>query len=214
MNLVDEETQEVQGDDLPPQGGGQITPLPPPGTHRFELPADLSTIWETVDTDLGQRVQAIFQDEHALKTLDVAGLPFRAYISTGERKRGKEKKLVSDMTYLLVALDDKSAPRKSSEFIKALNSHASESFRADVEWKAFCNPKKDIYITGKGRQEGKKGCEQGYAMREYEKNDGKKVIEIPRHADGTWAEEFTCGTPGCGATLRCTGQLTNFRSIK
>jgi len=214
LNLLDEDSQEVAEGDLPPQGGGGLQPLPRPGTHKFQLPGDLTSIWETVDSDKGQRVAAVFADENALSVLGLGGQTFRSRISTVERPRGKEKKLASDMSYLLRALEDQSAPRKSSEFIKALNAHAGEEFRADVEWGAFCNPAKDIFVSGSGRAEGKKGCGQRYGMRDYDRKDGTKVVQIPRHDDGTWAEEFDCGTPGCGATIRCFGQLTNFRAIK
>lgn len=218
LNLTDEESQEVAPEEQPRQISGVRVPLPKPGTHRFRLPNDLSQAWDTVSGDKGQRVRVTFEDESALLVEDLADQPFRTNITSIERARDKAKtKFVSDMSYLLVALGDLSGPKKSSDFIKALSSHTGETFKADVEWEAFCNPANDIYREEDGKLskvEGQKGCGQQYRMREYTTGKGEQVVGIPRHEDGSWAETFECGTEGCGASLRCRGGLSNFRSAK
>lgn len=215
LNLTDEESVEVAPAEQPRQISSVRFPLPKPGVHRFRLPADMSQIWDTVSGDKGQRIRANFEDEAALLVEDLGDQPFRTSITSIERARDKAKtKFVSDMSYLLVALEDLSAPKKSTEFIKALSSHAEESFKADVEWKAYCSPQNDIFkeIEGKlTKVDGQKGCGQEYKMRSYTKGNGENVAEIPRHDDGSWAEVFECG---CGASLRCRGELSNFRSAK
>lgn len=210
LNLVDEEQPPQDVDDLPPQGFVS-TPLPKPGTHLFQLPKKIDNTWETVDTQDGQRVKAVFADEATL-TVDNAN-PFRTQISSVERARGKDKIKVSDLAYLLKALGHPTVPRKSSEYINALNGYGGGAFKADVRWSAFCNPKKAIYIYNEDGKivkhpEGKQGCNTRYVQDPYQ-STVSTIAELPRQEDGSWAESFQCG---CGNELRVFAELNNFRS--
>jgi hypothetical protein len=208
LGLVDEPIP-VDLADLPEQGGRPAIP-PQPGTYRFWLPKTLPNVkefWETYQTEKGQRLRAVFQGEHSL--VMASGTQFRARISNGERPRGKEKKLASDMAFLLQALGHKGAVGVNSEYKAALQDHAGGEFLADVVYRGFCNPKKDRYVNGV--KEAGAGCGQEYSMRGYKKADGKLVKKVPQSDTGAWPSEFTCV---CGADVRAFAELENFKPAR
>lgn len=197
-----------------PEEFGQRTPPPQPGTYVFKLPEDLTSVWEPFEANINgeqkQRIRAVLRDEHAL-IMSGNGRenePFGAYISGAERPRGKERTPVSDLTYLVRCFGEK--PRTPKEHATALIKHGGESFRADVEWSAYCNPKKDAYFEVKetdddGNEvivtkqvEGTQGCSENYYQQ-----------DIPRDEHGLYQQRFTCGK--CGASLMAFPSLRNFK---
>lgn len=198
---------EVDFDNLPKVGG--FTPLLQPGRYRFKLPANLSDIFELVESKNGQRIQAVFDQNAPLvivKAPEVSkeriGEPLQQRISNVERPRGKDKVLVSDMDYLLKALGSTTKPKTNQAYGAELAKHGGKEFDADIEVQYSCNPNKDIYVDdGTGNTtvvEEKKGCGARYYQKDVE---GLK-------ADGKFPERITCSGENCGASLRGFSQLS------
>lgn len=202
-------TEDIGLDELPEELG-PFTPPPQPGPYRFRLPADLTEVWSKFDTDEGERISAYFADDAALeitqsKSGQETGSTLRVGINNRQRARGANKVPVSDMDYLLRSLEHASRPTTNRQYIEALTSHAGEEFAAEVEWSAYCNPKKDIYAlneeTGRDEKaEGTFGCGQSH----YQK-------DIPRE-NGIFIDRFPCKS--CGAVLRARPQLVRFKSVR
>jgi len=197
-------------DDLPTFGG--FTPPPPPGAYRFQLPKDLSSIWDLFDTPEKtppQRVRASFDRDHPLLiTQSPAGKsngePFETRLTNNERKRGKGGEVIaSDMDYLLRALGEKTKPKNNREYIQVVQRHSGKQFGADLRYSWRCSKDRDIRVRdGQGQVttiEGKKGCGEGYYQEDVQKTP-----------DGQVPYEITC--PSCGALLRAFANLDNLRS--
>src|SRR5262245_62348572 len=95
---------------------GTFTPPPPPGAYRFQLPADLTAIWDLFDVPdkkPPQRVRATFDRDHPLLIVQSPqgksnNEPFETRLTNNERARGKDKAVVaSDIDYLMRACGDK-----------------------------------------------------------------------------------------------------------
>jgi hypothetical protein len=196
-------------DDLPVFGS--FTPPPPPGPYRFQLPTDLSSIWDVFDVadkQPPQRVRATFDRDHPLLIVQSPqgksnNEPFESRLSNNERKRGKGGAVVaSDMDYLLRALGEKAKPKSNREYIQAVQRHAGQQFGADLRYSWRCSTDRDIRARDSQGQiqvvEGKKGCGESYYQE-----------DVPKLPTGEVPYEITCGN--CGALLRAFANLDNIR---
>ena len=191
---------------------GTFTPPPPAGAYRFQLPRDLSAIWDLFDVPdktPPQRVKATFDRDHPLLITQSPkgasnGEPFETRLTNNERSRGKDKSVVaSDMDYLLRALGDKAKPKNNRECMQAVQRHAGKEFGADLRYSWRCSKDRDIRVKdGNGQYqliEGQKGCGAAYYQEDVAKN-----------ADGSVPYEVTCEQ--CKAVLRAFANLDNIRS--
>jgi len=190
---------------------GSFTPPPPPGAYRFQLPADLSSIWDLFDTPEKtppQRVKASFDRDHPLLIVQSPGgksnnEPFETRLTNNERKRGKGGEVTaSDMDYLLRALGEKTKPKSNREYIQVVQRHAGKQFGGDLRYSWRCSKDRDIRARdGAGAVqviEGKKGCGEAYYQE-----------DVPKDATGQMPSEVTCSN--CGALLRAFANLDNLR---
>lgn len=197
-------------DDLPTFGS--FTPPPPPGAYRFELPRDLSAIWDLIETPEKtppQRVKATFDRDHPLVIVQSPlgtsnGLPFETRLTNNERKRGKGGEVVaSDMDYLLRALGEKQKPKSNREYMQIVQRHGGKQFGGDIRYSWRCSKDRDIRARDPQGSvqviEGKKGCGASFYQE-----------DVPKGAGGEVPYEITCGD--CGALLRAFANLDNLRS--
>jgi hypothetical protein len=197
-------------EDLPIFGG--FTPPPPPGAYRFQLPKDLTTVWDLFDVpdkQPPQRVRLTFDRDHPLLIVQSPkgasnGEPFETRLTNNERGRGKGKEIIaSDLDYLLRALGDKSKPNNNRGYMQAIQQHAGQEFGADLRYSWRCSKDRDIRARdGQGQVqvvEGKKGCGEAYYQE-----------DVPKGADGAVPYEINCGQ--CGALLRAFANLDNLRA--
>lgn len=220
--LADEVPGEDQIQDMNEAPGqiGNFYPAPRPGTYLFRMPPTSALGAEVFeqyyDKNTKPRLRVKFQDSAKLSIVSLGEQPFTQNISGTPVPRGKQKILVSDLNYLLAALGHSEippAPKKQAELIQK---SGGSQFKGDISWKAFCNPKKDIYVYNEQlgqneKQENVKGCGQEFAQDEFSRQDGTKVLGIPREADGSLSESFQCS---CSASLRVFPQLRNFQPVK
>lgn len=214
--------EEIDYNTIPEQMGSFQDP-PQPGSFRFELPRDMSQIWEVFDhtksKNPGKRIRAKFDDSFPLiivqspnKKYD--GLPFTTSISNAERKRGKKDDTtapeVSDMDYLLRdAFGLETKPATNVAYAQELQKHAGAQFGGDLEWSWRCNPDKPIRVdNGQGgvmEVPGQKGCNTSY----YQK-DVQKVLSNPEdpNSEQVFPARIQCQ---CGALLRAFANLTRYR---
>ena len=199
-----------QLDDLPTFGS--FTPPPPPGAYRFQLPGDLSAVWDTFDVPdktPPQRIKAVFDRDHPLLIVQSPGgksnnEPFETRITNNERQRGKDKSVTaSDMDYLLRALGEKTKPKSNREYMQVVQKHAGKQFGADLRYSWRCSTDRDIRARDAQGQvqvvDGKKGCGESYYQE-----------DVPKDASGQVPYEINCGN--CGALLRAFANLDNLRS--
>jgi hypothetical protein len=197
-------------EDLPTFGG--FAPPPPAGAYRFQLPSDMSAIWDLIDVadkTPPQRVKANFDRDHPLLITQSPqsksnGEPFETRLTNVERGRGKDKAVTaSDLDYLLRALGDKQKPKSNREYMQAVQKHTGKQFGADLRYSWRCSKDRDIRARDANGQvqvvEGKKGCGEAYYQE-----------DVPKNADGSVPYEITCGQ--CGALLRAFANLDNMRS--
>lgn len=187
--------------------------LQPGNGYTFVLP-DAENIAKHIDviqTERGQRIQANL-------LLKVPGKSsIFGKISNKEYTVGKDKVLVSDLAYLLSALGAVVSGGNKS-YKDALVAHAGQSFVADYEWTAYCNPKNAIYDEAGNEVEGTGGCGAQYALRSYTRKKDQVVVNaIPKDEDGKYAERFLCAgkTPSgddCPAIVRAFGQVRRIRA--
>lgn len=208
-----------------PEERGASKPNLPQRRYTFQLPVDLGNRFDIVSTDkLGDRIKLDFGSDGLAAFLpgsngsfEYAGQWFGriSAVPRNKAKTGEAKRLVSDLTYLAVALGhpSKAVTIKSTgetEFVSAdtqgalaalLAKHAGEYFQADNEWSAFCNVDKVRYIsdgTGGNVEDptGTKGCGKRYYSR-----------DIPKDAAGQAQDRFPCT---CGAALLAFQNLGRF----
>ncbi len=196
--------------DLPDFGGFREPPQP--GSYRFQLPDDLSTIWDVYDTPSKtppQRVRAIFDREHPLQIVQSAsgrynGEPFEARLSNEERNRGKDR-IASDLDFLLRALGITTKPRSNSDYIRTVQTQAKKQFGADIRFSWKCATNRNIRVRDANgaiqEVEGHKGCGTAYYQEDLP-NGGKQ-------ADGQVPTQIQCT---CGALLRAFANLDNLRA--
>jgi hypothetical protein len=197
-------------DDLPMFGS--FTPPPPPGTYRFELPKDMSAIWDVFDVpdkQPPQRVRANFDRDHPLLIVQSPksasnGEPFETRLTNNERGRGKDKAVVaSDFDYLLRALGQKVKPKSNKEYMAVLQQQGGKQFTSDLRYSWRCSKDRDIRVRDDSGQvqvvEGRKGCGESYYQE-----------DVPKGPDGVVPYEVTCAN--CRALLRAFANLDNIRS--
>src|SRR5438093_911844 len=137
-------------DDLLPTAGQDLDTLPDfgafrdppqPGAYRFQLPDDLTAIWELFETTKtpSTRVRAIFDADHPLTIVQSPGNryngePFTTRFSNDERNRGSLG-MHSDMDFVLKALGGvKTKPKSNRDYIQALQQHKGKQFGADIRY--------------------------------------------------------------------------------
>lgn len=194
---------DVDFDHLPKVGG--FTPLFQPGKYRGKLPTDLSNIWDKVDSQKGERITAIFDQNSPILIIQApdkerVGEPFQTRVSNVERPRGRDKIEVSDMDYLLRAVGETSRPKTNPAYIQALMKHGGKEFPFVMEVHYSCNPNKNIYVPdGQGgyQEVDQKGCGARY----YQNDVADQKV------DGKFPERIVCGGENCGASLRGFNQM-------
>lgn len=195
-------------DDLPQFGG--FAPPPQPGPMRFKLPKDLSNIWDTFEAkEKGTRVTAIFDAAAPLVIVQSKGdryngEPFQTRLNNNERPRGKDKKLASDLDYLIAAIEGPTATRPTSNraYIERVKTFGGKEFGGDMRWSWNCSTERNIRVKDAAgaivEVENKKGCGERY----YEE-------DVPKGTDGETPLEIQCS---CGALLRAFGNIDNIRA--
>lgn len=206
LELSDVELPVPDYDDIPEEKGEYVPP-PQPGDYAFTLPARLDNVFDVIEwgADKAPRVQAVLARESALTLHTTDGdRTFSAWINNAERPRGKEKVPVSDLTYLIRALNPTATPKTNKEFATEFAKHGGRKFKASVTWSAFCSPTKDAYFPDPSNPgtsilcAGTPGCGKNYYQQ-----------DIPKQG-GVYQERFQCT---CGATLRAFPKLRNFRPL-
>ena len=228
LNIRAEKMGGVAFEDLPEQMGG-FRPPPQPGPYIFQLPADLTTLWDVFDCEIdgkpAQRLNLIFDDGHPLvitqsPTGEETGQPFLTRLNNRERRRGKaddtSAPMVSDMDYFLAKGFGVMLPaeRGTQEYHDAVVALATMQFGADIEWSWYCNDQRDIYTEGEDgtnvKVDGRKGCGSRYYEQQVPREeDGRYPFNIPcsgHHGEGDGAEP-------CGASVRAFANLTRFRQV-
>lgn len=211
LGLKEEALPEGDLTDLPEFGS--FTPPPQPGSYRFQLPKDLSQIWDLVEAKVGQRVNAIFDKDHPLMIVSSVdgsynGQPFETRLSNVERKRGKKDgdgPEVSDLDYLLAALGEKDRPKTNKAYAQKLQTYGGQQFSGNIEYAWTCNDKKNIRMKRDPNDpnspteevEGKLGC----GLKYYAK-------DVPKNADGTTPLTIQCS---CGNVVRAYANLQSIR---
>lgn len=193
---------------------GSFREPPQPGAYRFQLPDDLSAIWDVYDTPSKQppqRIRAVFDKDHPMTIVQSPanrynGEPFETRLSNEERKRGKDKDVVaSDMDYLLRALKFTTKPASNKAYIDAMKLQAKKQFSADIRFSWKCSDQRNIRVkTTDGtiqEVEGRKGCNSSYYLEDLP-NGGKD-------ATGNVPTQIQCQ---CGAMLRAFANLDNIRA--
>jgi len=194
--------------------GSSVLP-PQPGTYVFRIASEqaIFNCFATDETaDQGQRLRAQFRDEAALYN-ETLGEQYNTNISNRVRyvKQGDQRVAVSDMAMVLNAVGVYPEVNTNAGYGEALVKAAGKRFKADHTLTAKCNPMRNIYKDG-AEVPGVKGCGWQYAVEGYTKNDGTKVLPIPRDEDGKASLRFSCANPKCSAEVRAWGQLRGFRS--
>lgn len=199
-------------DDLPTFGG--FAPPPPAGVYRFQLPNDLSSVWDLFDApdkNPPQRVRLVLDRDHPLMITQSPGgkhngEPFETKLTNNERGRGKGRAVVaSDLDYLLRALGEKAKPKTNRDYMTMVQRHAGQQFGGEIRYSWRCSKERDIRVKTPDGQyqtiDGQKGCGEAYYQEDAQKN-----------ADGSVPTEITCANPNCHATLRAWPNLDNLRS--
>lgn len=206
LGLKDEKLPEQDLADLPEFG--RFTPPPQPGSYRFKTPSDFSQLFDLVDSQKGQRIKIVFDQEHPLLIVQATNTqylnePFQTRLSNVERQRGKDGPEVSDLDYLLRAFGETSRPKSNKEYAQKLVGHAGKEFSADITYSWGCSDEREIYVKdamgANQKVEGQMGCGRKYYQ-------GKNVAKL---ADGTFPYEITCE---CGASIRAFANLDRIRA--
>lgn len=216
LGLKEEALPEGDLTDLPEYGS--FTPPPQPGTYRFQLPRDLSNLFDMVDVTIddkpAQRIKMIFDKDHPLMIVSSAngkhvGEPFETRLSNVERQRGKkggDGPRVSDLDYLLKALGETSRPGSNTAMGRKLQTFGGKEFSGDIEYSWVCNDKKNIRTkrdpndpnSPTDEVQNQPGCGRKYYAK-----------DVPKLADGTTPLQIQCE---CGGIVRAFANLNNIRA--
>lgn len=209
-------------DELPAERGS-FTPPPQPGSFRFALPATINNFEPVTTKDYGERINVVFDASAPLVIKQSPGKAhdgetFETRLSNVPRKRGKEGILVSDLDYVIKALQEQhkqplAKPKSNLQYAQALQKFAGSELGADIEWSWRCNPRRaarflaedgslvtqeDPASTLEGDDAGlQAGCGTGHYQNDVQKVDGEYPLYI------------TCST--CGAQVRAFANLRNFK---
>lgn len=217
-----------------PEEYSPSAPAPYPGDYVFQLPKDLSQLWQDIGREIGpegekqkvRRVELRLTRDDALLIVEVPkgdeyekykGQGFDTRINNAERNRARKNEspvYVSDMTYMLRVLDPAAKPKSNDEFKAAMNKHGGKKLIAGIEWRASCSPDRQIYVE----QEEEGG---GLTLVPAVDDQNQPVMgcdqayymnQWPRDpATGKYKPSFACK---CGNILRPFGQLRNFRAVR
>ena len=197
-------------DDLPQFG--QFAPPPQPGPMTFKLPGDLTNLYETFETEKDgkkeTRVEMQFDASSPLLIVQSVGNrynnePFQTKLNNNERPRGKDKKLASDLDYLIAAIEGPQSTRPATNraYIEKVRTYGSKLFGGDLRWSWRCGKNRNIRVkdaTGNTVEvENQKGCGEAYYQE-----------DVSKGQDGEYPLEIQCK---CGAVLRAFGNLDNIR---
>lgn len=193
---------------------GTFREPPQPGAYRFQLPDDMSAIYDVYDSTKlsAQRIRAVFDKDHPLTIVQsplgaANGEPFETRLSNEERNRGKAGSgiMASDLDYLLRALGVKEKPASNKAYVQLLTQQLKKTFGADIRFSWRCSPDRNIRVKdAQGaiqEVEGRKGCGQSFYQE-----------DLPNHgkgADGKVQTQIQCT---CGALLRAFANLDNMRA--
>lgn len=217
LELKDEPLPAGSLEDMPEFGG--FSAPPQPGPYRFRLPSDLTKVWDVFDvTSKGQRVKMVFDRDNPLLIIQSFdgksnGDTFQTRLSNMERKRGKDGPELSDLDYLLKALEPTRTdrPKSNKAYIESLKGHGGKEFAGDISYNYSCNEQKKIraYVGEQLQELDKMGCGWRYYTGTGTPNPAKKTGYVGKQADGTYPTEVTCQ---CGAVLRAFANLDNIRA--
>jgi hypothetical protein len=215
LGLKDEKLPETAGLDELPQFG-QFAPPPQPGPMTFKLPSDLTNLWDTFETEKTPgvketRVQIEFDQNAPLLIVQSVGNqynnePFQTKLNNNERPRGKDKKLASDLMYLIAAIEGPTAakPESNKGYIERVRTYGNRLFGGDMRWSWRCGKNRNIRVKDdKGNTvevPDRKGCGEAYYQED--------VLNL-KQPDGTFPLEIGCK---CGAVLRAFGNVDNIRA--
>jgi hypothetical protein len=202
--------------DLPEQFGGAYEPLLP-GVDVFQLPTELSQLWDTVDMTDGRtnkpvaRLRLRCDRHHPLVIVGGKndGKTMTVTFTTNPRPRGRKNDpttvWVSDLAYFLeIALNNKTRPKSTAALQLAINQYAGKTFRMEHGLSAHCREDRPRYIpevdpttnkvTGDAVLDptGTMGCGKRYYTRAFKLDDVKPGEE-------PYDDRIQCE---CGALLR------------
>ncbi len=226
-----QEVVNVDFDNLPDQFTIR-TPLPQPGAgYVFKLPIvnanDDQWIADLMNDEKQARIGYSFSEGKEFRILDapgdksLIGQELRGRITNVEKKWDEEKSAASPFAHLLhAAFGLNLTGRPNLDYAKALIAVSGRAFAAGLQWTAYCNPKRDIYIPEDkeagiegGVQKGTPGCGQRYAQKQRtNKKSGEITLQIPRDpVTGKYEEMFLCAGANCQALVRCFSDFQNFQ---
>jgi len=214
LNLKDE-TLPMAGqglDDLPQFG--QFAPPPQPGPMRFKLPADLTNVWDTFEAankTPSTRVSMVFDAQAPLLIVQSAGgrynnEPFQTKLNNNERARGKDKKVSSDLDYLIAAIEGPTVQRPTSNkgYIERCRAFRGKEFGGDMRWSWKCGENRNIRTKNEKGETvevlDRKGCGEAFYQED--------VLNM-KTPEGEFPLEISCS---CGAVLRAFGNIDNIRA--
>lgn len=214
LGLKDEPLPVTDLSDLPEFGS--YTPPPQPGTYRFKLPANLTQVYDVLDTDKGQRLKVVFDSEHPLVIVQAPAhrqqylqTTFQTSISGKERPRGKDKVEVSDLQYLLKAVGIQKV-NGNRDIVAQLSTKGGGEFTADITYSYGCSADRFVYLRDPNdpskllKCDGVEYAEQkGCGRRYYQDKD------VPKDANGNYPLEHACE---CGAVVRGFANLDRIRA--
>ena len=239
--FTDQDVSRVDMGEMPEEMGGPRN-YPYPGKYVFRNPKsfdyDAREVEEKDDEGkkTGKKVKRLIvklEGSNALTILEAmsplnseyVGDTVNKTISNTEFRYGKDKLWVSEMGWWLRALRE-SVPQNAQmgAWAQAVEKTSLRSFKADVEWDAFCDPERKRYVydesQGKNIEDTHGGCGRRYAQNSYTRADGTKVQKIPteiveiqgqRHDVPRFAQDFDCE---CGASMRCFPRLRNYEPVE
>ena len=133
--------------------------------------------------------------------------PFQTKLNNNERARGKDKKMVSDMDYLIAAMEGPSGQRPASNgaYITKVRTFGGREFGADIRWSWRCGENRNIRTKNEKGETvevpDKKGCGESFYQED--------VLQLKNAETGEFPLEISCS---CGAVLRAFGNLDNIRA--
>lgn len=213
LGLKDEKLPETAGLDELPQFGA-FAPPPQPGPMTFKLPGDLTNLWDTFEVEKTPgvketRVQIEFDANAPLMIVQSVGNvhnnePFQTKLNNNERARGKDKKMASDLMYLIAAIDGVTAAKPDSNkgYIEKVRGYGGRLFGGDMRWSWRCSKTRNIRVKDQAgatvEVPDRKGCGEAYYQE-----------DVSKQTDGTFPMEVQCK---CGAVLRAFGNIDNIRA--
>lgn len=221
--------EEVDYSNLPEQFGIR-NPLPQPGPGyvlRFPTITPNDDNWiDGLENEAGKpRIGYEFKDGKELLIVQApagegVGQALRFRITNVERKFGtnnEDKSATSALAFLLQASFGLDLTGKSNgEYAKALIGLSGKTFSTTVNWTAYCNPKREVYVaatddTEGGKLEGSSGCGQRYALKKRTNKATGEIVEAIPKVDGKYVDRFLCASEECPAFIMAFLELQNYK---